>query len=130
MLQASFIVFYFFFFFNDTATTEIYTLSLHDALPIFILAGKVGVAVGGALVADGGILEVAFGAEDEHAHLVVVADLPAAHETVLAAAADAAEGRIVVAARPGRLAEPPSQLQSRQYLLCPPLLGTKNNTSD
>src|SRR5207253_10561262 len=27
--------FSFFFFFNDTATTEIYTLSLHDALPIF-----------------------------------------------------------------------------------------------
>src|SRR5256885_14332187 len=26
---------YFFFFFNDTATTEIYTLSLHDALPIY-----------------------------------------------------------------------------------------------
>ena len=29
-------VFFFFFFFNDTATTEIYTLSLHDALPIWI----------------------------------------------------------------------------------------------
>src|SRR2546430_17446897 len=29
-----------FFFFNDTATTEIYTLSLHDALPILI-TGKV-----------------------------------------------------------------------------------------
>src|SRR5438270_12886898 len=29
-----FFFFYFFFFFNDTATTEIYTLSLHDALPI------------------------------------------------------------------------------------------------
>src|ERR1039457_4477438 len=28
--------FVFFFFFNDTATTEIYTLSLHDALPIYI----------------------------------------------------------------------------------------------
>src|SRR2546427_9599800 len=28
------ILFGFFFFFNDTATTEIYTLSLHDALPI------------------------------------------------------------------------------------------------
>src|SRR3990167_10420965 len=27
-------MFYIFFFFNDTATTEIYTLSLHDALPI------------------------------------------------------------------------------------------------
>src|SRR5690348_18215637 len=26
---------FFYFFFNDTATTEIYTLSLHDALPIF-----------------------------------------------------------------------------------------------
>src|SRR3712207_9168292 len=26
----------FFFFFNDTATTEIYTLSLHDALPIYV----------------------------------------------------------------------------------------------
>src|SRR2546430_16231173 len=29
-------IFSFFFFFNDTATTEIYTLSLHDALPIYI----------------------------------------------------------------------------------------------
>src|SRR5438874_6336062 len=28
---------FFFFFFNDTATTEIYTLSLHDALPIWLL---------------------------------------------------------------------------------------------
>src|SRR5439155_23885938 len=28
---------FFFFFFNDTATTEIYTLSLHDALPIFTI---------------------------------------------------------------------------------------------
>src|SRR6266511_3280313 len=35
MFAASRIVFIrFFFFFNDTATTEIYTLSLHDALPI------------------------------------------------------------------------------------------------
>src|SRR2546430_17099670 len=30
----------FFFFFNDTATTEIYTLSLHDALPIFTATGS------------------------------------------------------------------------------------------
>src|SRR6266480_7004655 len=33
-------LFFFFFFFNDTATTEIYTLSLHDALPIL---GHVGI---------------------------------------------------------------------------------------
>src|SRR6266480_1541799 len=34
MLFVFFYFFFFFFFFNDTATTEIYTLSLHDALPI------------------------------------------------------------------------------------------------
>src|SRR5690349_22846088 len=32
--------FFFFFFFNDTATTEIYTLSLHDALPIYSLLAE------------------------------------------------------------------------------------------
>src|SRR2546426_12778258 len=32
----------FFFFFNDTATTEIYTLSLHDALPILPDGGRSG----------------------------------------------------------------------------------------
>src|SRR3989441_4654883 len=36
---------WFIFFFNDTATTEIYTLSLHDALPISIM-GAVPVAWG------------------------------------------------------------------------------------
>src|SRR2546429_2572059 len=37
-----------FFFFNDTATTEIYTLSLHDALPICLtLRGDLHRAVGG-----------------------------------------------------------------------------------
>src|SRR2546429_6562525 len=33
-------LFFFFFFFNDTATTEIYTLSLHDALPIWARASR------------------------------------------------------------------------------------------
>src|SRR5256884_9738918 len=45
-------VFLFFFFFNDTATTEIYTLSLHDALPISSLEGR-GPAGEGDLVARG-----------------------------------------------------------------------------
>src|SRR2546430_17440547 len=31
---------FFFFFFNDTATTEIYTLSLHDALPICVRSAE------------------------------------------------------------------------------------------
>src|SRR2546423_4935953 len=59
----------FFFFFNDTATTEIYTLSLHDALPIsmllsFVLAAMsisipdsrkqfVGVEIGGGHAGSG-----------------------------------------------------------------------------
>src|SRR2546428_4537740 len=34
------IYFFFFFFFNDTATTEIYTLSLHDSLPISIQSSE------------------------------------------------------------------------------------------
>src|SRR3712207_7341096 len=46
------------FFFNDTATTEIYTLSLHDALPIWVLvclaAGRLGVSVIVHLGRDGG----------------------------------------------------------------------------
>src|SRR2546430_10509333 len=47
----------FFFFFNDTATTEIYTLSLHDALPIYYSSFRVfhrwrhGVADRGAVCA-------------------------------------------------------------------------------
>src|SRR5258708_24464845 len=35
MFAEQFLSFSFLFFFNDTATTEIYTLSLHDALPIY-----------------------------------------------------------------------------------------------
>src|SRR5256885_14535035 len=43
-----------FFFFNDTATTEIYTLSLHDALPI-LLAQRLELALqlGGSFIRDG-----------------------------------------------------------------------------
>src|ERR1022692_3849078 len=35
-LLAQLQILFLFFFFNDTATTEIYTLSLHDALPIYL----------------------------------------------------------------------------------------------
>src|SRR5712675_621837 len=46
------LIFFFFFFFNDTATTEIYTLSLHDALPIFVaITGTNGKSTTTALVA-------------------------------------------------------------------------------
>src|SRR2546430_15936439 len=38
-----------FFFFNDTATTEIYTLSLHDALPIFPIRFVEGMLLSGLI---------------------------------------------------------------------------------
>src|SRR5476649_3091973 len=41
-MLSSVIFFWLFFFFNDTATTEIYTLSLHDALPISFSANGGG----------------------------------------------------------------------------------------
>src|SRR3712207_8557381 len=44
-----------FFFFNDTATTEIYTLSLHDALPIS-LGGQPPLQVRGMAVPGAGLL--------------------------------------------------------------------------
>src|SRR2546430_13556142 len=48
-----------FFFFNDTATTEIYTLSLHDALPIFLALlsdrGRSADAAGASLCSSAGI---------------------------------------------------------------------------
>src|SRR5256885_12580305 len=40
LLSAAPLFCWFFFFFNDTATTEIYTLSLHDALPICVRARR------------------------------------------------------------------------------------------
>src|SRR6266568_9173899 len=43
--------FFFFFFFNDTATTEIYTLSLHDALPISITTSVVAAPIRTGLAA-------------------------------------------------------------------------------
>src|SRR3712207_8141849 len=94
-----------YFFFNDTATTEIYTLSLHDALPIYRLQapGRVrGVEV--AL----GLLKLC-GREADYAH--------------------AAEGGGAVGRDDGdRSEEHTSDLQSRQYLVCRLLLEKKTPT--
>src|SRR2546427_13070563 len=51
VLHAPFLRFSFFFF-NDTATTEIYTLSLHDALPISIASSSIAPALRVAEVAE------------------------------------------------------------------------------
>src|SRR3712207_7841171 len=93
-----------FFFFNDTATTEIYTLSLHDALPIFppIRNARYGLASEGD-----------FG---RGVDLVALRTL-CWHRTRRAGSA-AADLR--------RSEEHTSELQSRQYLVCRLLLENKN----
>src|SRR3712207_9131087 len=88
-----------FFFFNDTATTEIYTLSLHDALPIF--AGVGGAVAGRA----GGAVDRAAGAGG------------------LSGVLPGLEGGGVVGVV--RSEEHTSELQSRQYLVCRLLLEKK-----
>src|SRR3712207_7698873 len=103
-------------FFNDTATTEIYTLSLHDALPIS------GVSTCGNCLPHSvdrrvpHILHV-------HTHRVCVGTawprLIAYHRCVLLA------GRI--SHDSDRSEEHTSELQSRQYLVCRLLLETKTN---
>src|SRR5438874_11772477 len=57
---------YLFFFFNDTATTEIYTLSLHDALPICRLVAAADEARDAGRVADHVPRVVAHDHLDEH----------------------------------------------------------------
>src|ERR671923_1064200 len=75
--------YYFFFFFNDTATTEIYTLSLHDALPI-------SAAV---VMPRGGELELASSFRlAESLAAVLATGIPVSAESLEGAAAD---GRVL-----------------------------------
>src|ERR1035437_981903 len=67
-----------FFFFNDTATTEIYTLSLHDALPIHEFAG--GLARGAAEQVEEALLHVGDGAPEGLAGELVVGDVDVVHQ--------------------------------------------------
>src|SRR3712207_7655656 len=89
-----------FFFFNDTATTEIYTLSLHDALPISASAS--GTSPPGGCCARWG--------RRRNMASPWVAFPPTA------------------ASSPGRRSEEhTSELQSRQYLVCRLLLEKKKH---
>src|SRR3712207_7138058 len=92
-----------FFFFNDTATTEIYTLSLHDALPIWRRGFyRVGVTV--MWVAEAWL---------DGRRVGEVVDLVSRAQTTY----PVAELR--------RSEEHTSELQSRQYLVCRLLLEKK-----
>src|SRR3712207_7622611 len=86
----------FFFFFNDTATTEIYTLSLHDALPILLIVGLAN-----------GTLSVLFDiCYQSYVPRLVPPDR-------------------LVGSNQRRSEEHTSELQSRQYLVCRLLLEKK-----
>src|SRR5207249_11197961 len=65
------ILFFFFFFFNDPATTEIYTLSLHDALPIWTIAPVILLLLltAGCTRSGGSSLELASRSEEHTSEL-------------------------------------------------------------
>src|SRR3712207_8391472 len=104
-----------FFFFNDTATTEIYTLSLHDALPI---SKGSTVAFNGLRVGE--VTDISLLPEDPR-RVVAVAQLdsntPIRSDT---------RARLEYQGLTGvRSEEHTSELQSRQYLVCRLLLEKK-----
>src|SRR3712207_9200311 len=99
-------IYFLFFFFNDTATTEIYTLSLHDALPIYSPFRNLSASFGWETGCG-------FGPRP-HAHAGLPRTAPSCRRTV---------GKLLASV--GRSEEHTSELQSRQYLVCRLLLEKK-----
>src|SRR3712207_7857707 len=93
------------FCFNDTATTEIYTLSLHDALPIYHDRD------------DDGVRDT----EEVWRSITL-------HEEISDLAPEPGTVEVLCSIPPGaRSEEHTSELQSRQYLVCRLLLEKKKN---
>src|SRR3712207_9282697 len=97
------------FFFNDTATTEIYTLSLHDALPIY--EGRLA------------------GAQRRHGRLLPASTQSSSHicSPRKTSQVNPVIGQAMWMSQSGnsRSEEHTSELQSRQYLVCRLLLEKK-----
>src|SRR3712207_7389783 len=100
-----------FFFFNDTATTEIYTLSLHDALPIF---RQIRDALREQRDLDLGRAGIT-GPPGKLLYDICFLDCSKTHAATLF--------RL-------RSEEHTSELQSRQYLVCRLLLEKKNQSPE
>src|SRR3712207_8125396 len=108
MLQQGLLVL--FFFFNDTATTEIYTLSLHDALPIYGPSTSMS------------------SAETAGMFTAVETTPPVSAATTCSAVWTPA--RACASAVLARSEEHTSELQSRPYLVCRLLLEKKKIHSE
>src|SRR3712207_9202886 len=97
-----------FFFFNDTATTEIYTLSLHDALPILHMSIRI---ICGASV-------------QKHCPVYhIISYLRHCHRCYRH------RPLLILKSQAKRSEEHTSELQSRQYLVCRLLLEKKKKIS-
>src|SRR3712207_8068183 len=94
----------FFFFFNDTATTEIYTLSLHDALPISIPWSS-------RYACNSAICSFVTSTSSREVAICSTVRTPLSWPSAIS----------------GRSEEHTSELQSRQYLVCRLLLEKKKN---
>src|SRR3712207_8797434 len=101
-----------FFFFNDTATTEIYTLSLHDALPILAQLGRDGRV--------GEIMQRNFVTARPDETLTEV--FPRLQQCQCHSMPVVSDGQ--------RSEEHTSELQSRQYLVCRLLLEKKKKKTN
>src|SRR3712207_8641487 len=97
------------FFFNDTATTEIYTLSLHDALPIYVCTDIVERGFQFVALIVSGVIGNQWPTDDDF-------DLGIMASDELHHFADRSE-------------EHTSELQSRQYLVCRLLLEKKKSVA-
>src|SRR3712207_8467105 len=100
------------FFFNDTATTEIYTLSLHDALPISTTTTASSSTWCSTSVSSG----------RSASYAATTRSRPTTSTTSMSTACCSARVR--------RSEEHTSELQSRQYLVCRLLLEKKNKNQN
>src|SRR2546422_8260551 len=98
-----------FFFFNDTATTEIYTLSLHDALPISLVMAAYAVGTSAPSLIFGRSITGTSGGRMLETLIRLMLPMPAARSAL-------------------RSEEHTSELQSRLHLVCRLLLEKKKNS--
>src|SRR3712207_7804400 len=107
-------IFFFFFFFNDTATTEIYTLSLHDALPIWARIYLVVMPLSAHWLRASSVKPSS----------------PQAFKSGMSRLSLRVSGTGVSADTSMRSEEHTSELQSRQYLVCRLLLEKKKKNNE